>query len=124
MEALHRRKPLALSSPGARFNCDSCDRRFKSQKAVGQHMDDLDHRKKLALTLPDAQFGCDFREAADQHMDDLGHRKKLPIGQVTNDLTGYERLISQICPKYLTKDEANEIRVQFDKLWQENNQVL
>ncbi|KAK2054174.1 hypothetical protein LY76DRAFT_480923, partial [Colletotrichum caudatum] len=32
MESLHRRKPLTVSSPGARFNCDLCGRRFKSQE--------------------------------------------------------------------------------------------
>ncbi|KZL70512.1 hypothetical protein CT0861_13061 [Colletotrichum tofieldiae] len=69
-------------------------------------------------------------------MDDLGHRKELatmapkyslhsrPIGEITDDPTGYKRLISQIFPKYLSQKEANEIRVQFDRVWEENNQVL
>ncbi|KAK2021512.1 hypothetical protein LX32DRAFT_575286 [Colletotrichum zoysiae] len=70
-------------------------------------------------------------------MDDLGHRTKLatimapeyslqsrPIGQMNDELTGYESLIWHICPKYLTKNEASEIRIQFDEVWQENNQVL
>ncbi|KAK2054173.1 hypothetical protein LY76DRAFT_580470 [Colletotrichum caudatum] len=131
MEDLGHRKPLAVSSPGARFNCDSCDRHFKSQEAVDQHMEALHRRKPLAVTLPGAQFDCDScschfksQEAVDQHMDDLRHRKKLPIGQVDDDPTGYERLIPHICPKYLTTNEANEIRVQFDEVWQDNNQVL
>ncbi|KAH0435732.1 hypothetical protein CcaCcLH18_04686 [Colletotrichum camelliae] len=37
---------------------------------------------------------------------------------------GYERLVTQICPKYLTKDEANEIREEFNRVWVENKQLL
>ncbi|KZL67561.1 formamidopyrimidine-DNA glycosylase [Colletotrichum tofieldiae] len=125
------------------FNCDTCSRHFKNQEAVDQHMEALRHRKPLDVTLPDSQFGCDTctrqfksQEAAGQHMDDLGHRKQLattaseyilhprPVRQMTDDPTGYERLVSQICPKYLTPNEANEIRLQFDGVWKENKQVL
>ncbi|OHW96980.1 hypothetical protein CSPAE12_04364 [Colletotrichum incanum] len=131
MDDLGHRKPLAVTLPAAQFGCDTCLRIFKSRGAAHQHMKDLRHRKQLAVTLPAAQFSCDTcirqfksREAVDQHMDDLGHRKQLPIGQLNDELTGYESLVSHMCPKYLTQTEANEIRVQFDKVWQENNQVL
>ncbi|CCF44855.1 hypothetical protein CH063_03446 [Colletotrichum higginsianum] len=137
------RKPLAVTLPDSHFNCNTCTRQFKNREAVDQHMKALGHRKSLAVTLPDSQFGCDTctshfksQEAAGQHMDDLGHRKQLatmtseyilhlrPVGQMTDDPTGYERLVLQICPKYLTPNEANKIRLQFDRVWKENKQVL
>ncbi|TQN73716.1 hypothetical protein CSHISOI_01676 [Colletotrichum shisoi] len=143
MDDLGHRKPLAAILPDAQFNCNTCTRQFKNQEAVDQHMEALNHRKSLAVTLTDSQFGCDTctrhfksQEAAGQHMDDLGHRKQSatvaseyilhprPVGQMTDDPTGYERLVSQICPKYLTPNEANEIRLQFDRVWKENKQVL
>ncbi|KAF4811077.1 hypothetical protein CGCSCA5_v010045 [Colletotrichum siamense] len=41
-----------------------------------------------------------------------------------SEYPGYERLVTHICPKYLTKDEANEIREEFNKVWIEDKQLL
>ncbi|KAF4839202.1 hypothetical protein CGCTS75_v000463 [Colletotrichum tropicale] len=43
---------------------------------------------------------------------------------VSVEPSGYERLVAQICPKYLTRDEANEIREEFNKVWVEDKQLL
>ncbi|EQB56700.1 hypothetical protein CGLO_03277 [Colletotrichum gloeosporioides Cg-14] len=45
-------------------------------------------------------------------------------GTVDGDATGYERLIAQICPRFLTTDEADEIREEFDRAWIEDKQVF
>ncbi|KAE9569359.1 hypothetical protein CGMCC3_g14433 [Colletotrichum fructicola] len=45
-------------------------------------------------------------------------------GTVDGDATGYKRLILQICPKFLTTDEADEIRKEFNRAWIEDKQVF
>ncbi|KAF4844761.1 hypothetical protein CGCSCA4_v006921 [Colletotrichum siamense] len=45
-------------------------------------------------------------------------------GTVDGYATGYKRLIVQICPKFLTTDEADEIREEFDRAWIEDKQVF
>lgn len=45
-------------------------------------------------------------------------------GAVDDDATGYKRLIVQICPKFLTIDEADEIREEFNRAWIEDKQVF
>ncbi|KAK2754320.1 hypothetical protein CKAH01_17475 [Colletotrichum kahawae] len=43
---------------------------------------------------------------------------------VDGDPTGYGRLVTQICPKFLTTSEANEIREEFARVWIEDKQVF
>lgn len=86
-----------------------------------------------------AQVGqCTFLSGFDEVTYTMAHRYNLrprPVKKADkNDETmnpivsvepsGYERLVAQVCPKYLTRDEANEIREEFNKVWVEDKQLL
>ncbi|KAJ5662774.1 hypothetical protein N7462_011700 [Penicillium macrosclerotiorum] len=56
--------------------CETCIRKFHSQRAADQHMDALDHRHPIfECETCDRKF-CS-QEAADQHMNALDHRRPI-----------------------------------------------
>ena len=80
----------------ARFHCEACGRRFNSELAVNQHMNDTNHRT-ASTHMNDAnheapRFRCETcnrrfhsQHAVDQHMNDTNHGLQSAADQRMND---------------------------------------